>query len=293
MLRNSWRLLKDPLKPLIHLSSRNTVIVKRVYKPPLVQTHSKEPLEVPQHIIDKSVIHTDDDKYMVYEIEEKYQEQETTKVILLRNVDDYGVKGQIVNFPSLSVHRDLLLPGLAVYCTEENLAKHADIVIPEETQMNSSETARLLHNMWSKRTLSICMHTDNPWTIEPWHIKASLRKLKTWCKTEDIEIPGGQISGPNLSLENKEFVAILTVNKFEKIRLRCRIHHLATTPDKKIDLPSWTFRAAEPVWEHERQTLLDMNRVPPSWTQKHNKDLADEVDKYAQWKLDRQERLGM
>ena len=34
--------------------------------------------QVPRHIIDKSVVHTDDDKYMVYDIEEKSQVERIT-----------------------------------------------------------------------------------------------------------------------------------------------------------------------------------------------------------------------
>ena len=41
-----------------------------------------------------------------------------------------------------------------------------------------------------------------------------------WVKEDQIEIPGekfGSIEGPDLSLENKEFVAILNINNLEKV----------------------------------------------------------------------------
>ena len=41
-----------------------------------------------------------------------------------------------------------------------------------------------------------------------------------WVKEDQIEIPGekfGSIKGPDLSLENKEFVAILNINNLEKV----------------------------------------------------------------------------
>jgi len=277
----------------VQTSTRNTVIVKRVHKPPIVEIPGWQPHEVPRHKIDKSVIHTEDDKYMVYDIEEKFPVEHTVKVILLRAVDDYGVKGQIVTFPALAVQRDLLLPGYAVYHNEENLAKYADIIIPEETQMNSSESARLLTIFWSKRVLDVCMNMDNPWTIEKWHIKASLRKHRTWVASDDcIEIPGGPISGPDLSLENKEFISILRINNFERVKVRCRIHHLAVEPDRQIHLESWYIRQAEPVHEHERQELLDMNKQPPSYRIRTNKRLAKDLEVYTQWKKDREARLN-
>ena len=36
-------------------------------------------------------------------------------------------------------------------------------------------------------------------------------------KSEDIEIPGGKIEGPDMNLENKEFVSIVTLNNQEKV----------------------------------------------------------------------------
>lgn len=288
----SGELMVSRLRPVIQTFTRNTVIVKRVHKPPLVKIHNRDPFEVPRHVIDKSVIHTDDDKYMLYDVEENFQKEHNVKVILLRNVDDYGVKGQIVEFPALAVQRDLVLPGFAVYHNQDNLEKYKEIVIPEETPMNSSESARLLASMWSKRVLDVCMNMDNPWTIQPWHIKASLRKHRTWVEEKNIEIPGGEINGPDMDLQNKEFIAILTVNNFEKIQIRCRIHHLATSPDRAITQESWYFRQAEPVWEAERQQLLDMNRQPPSYRIETNKKLKEELEKYKIWKTTREERIN-
>lgn len=43
------------------------------------------------------------------------------------------------------------------------------------------------------------------------------RKHRIWCHHDHIDIPGGIIEGPNLELENKEFIAVLTVNNKEKV----------------------------------------------------------------------------
>ena len=43
------------------------------------------------------------------------------------------------------------------------------------------------------------------------------RKHRIWCHHDQIDIPGGIIEGPNLELENKEFIAVLTVNNKEKV----------------------------------------------------------------------------
>jgi hypothetical protein len=39
-----------------------------------------DPLETPAHIVNKSVVHTEDDKYMIYEIEELTQEDHKVPV---------------------------------------------------------------------------------------------------------------------------------------------------------------------------------------------------------------------
>ena len=117
--------------------------------------------------------------------------------------------------------------------------RHKDIILPEDSIINSSATARDFIAFFSKRVFDICLSSSTPWTLEKWHIKASLRQVdfntpcsykiwllwlsrkhKVWVKEDQIEIPGekfGSIEGPDLSLENKEFVAILNINNLEKV----------------------------------------------------------------------------
>jgi len=291
----SWsRKLATRLAPteVLKISSRNTVIVKRVHKPPLVKWNNGTGQPVPQSIIDKSVINTDDCKYMVYEAEELQQPEKLVKLILLRNVDDYGVTGQIIEEKSRIANRDLLLPGFAVYHNEENLHKFADIVIPEDTKMISTATANRVIKKWSKRVLDICLNMHNEWTIEPWHIKAAFRKSKVWISEDKIEMPGGIISGPNLDLENKEFIAIITINNHDKVKVRCRIHHISKLAHEKIELKAWYFHPAEPVWEHERQELIDMNRQKPSRKLRENSKMKSLNEQYQHWKIEREERIS-
>jgi len=266
---------------------RTTVIVKRINKPPL-QTGSW----VTQKHLDESVVDADDYKYTVYKVEETKQEEHEVKLILKRTVDDYGKKGQIVNVPYRKAHKHLLLPGFAVYHSDENLEKYRDIIIPEDVEHHSTETARLMINFWSKRVLDVVMNMDVPWTIEKWHIKASLRKHRLWVSEDRIEIPGGQICGPDMELQNKEFIAILTVSPLEKLKIRCRLHHYTDDPDRSLNKGHWYHNMAEPVWEAERQELLDMNKAPPSEKQKIMKELQPDLEKFTQWKQEREGRLA-
>jgi len=271
------------------IQSRNTVIVKRVHKPPLIKIPGVTPLETPQRIIDNSVVHSDDDRWMLYEVDEKFQPHHKIKLILLRNVDDYGRKGQIVDVYFHEAYKYLLLPKFAVYHSEENVEAYKDIIIPEGVNVYSSETARAFINYFSKRVFDVCMNIEVSWTIEPWHIKASLRKHKIWVKSEDILIPGGKIEGPDMTLENKEFISILTINNKEKMKLRCRIHHIG---EGEVEEKGWYIKQAEPVWEEERQELLDMNRAPPGKKLKEKKELKEDIDAYNVWKYEREQRLA-
>jgi len=271
------------------IPSRNTVIVKRVHKPPLIKIPGATPLETPQRIIDSSVVDSDDDRWMLYEVEEKFQPHHKVKLILLRNVDDYGKKGQIVDVYFHLAYKHLLLPKFAVYHSKENVETYKDIIIPEGVNVYSSETAMAFINYYSKRVFDICMNMDVSWAIQPWHIKASLRKHKIWVKTEDILIPGGKIEGPDMTLENKEFISILTINNQEKLKLRCRIHHIG---EGAVQEKGWYLKQAEPVWEAERQELLDMNRAPPGKKLKEKKEFKADIEAYNSWKFEREQRLA-
>ena len=87
--------------------TRTTITVKRVHKPPLI---GDVPLKTPQKQLDEAVRHTDDDKWMIYEVVEKSQHHHNVKLILLRNVDDYGRKGQVIEAEFSNAHKHLLLP---------------------------------------------------------------------------------------------------------------------------------------------------------------------------------------
>ena len=242
-----------------------------------------------QKELDEAVAHTDDDKWMLYEVVEKAQRHHDVKLILLRNVDDYGKKGQVVEAEFGNAHRHLLLPGFAVYHTEENCQKYKNILIPEGEGEFSSPQVKDFYNFFCKRVFDICMNIENSWTIEPWHIKATLRKHKVWVQEKDIELPGGKIEGPNMDLENKEFIAVVTINNKEKLKVRCRIHHIG---EGEVENRGWYLQQAEPVWETERQELLDMNKAPPNKNLRSMKEFKKDIEIYDKWRNEREERLA-
>lgn len=114
--------------------SQNAKVFKRVYQPPRL------PENATQEDINQSVF-TDDFQYMKYRIvEENDVEPGLVKVLLLKSSEEYGRRGRVTSINARAARQDLLLPGLAVYASPENLEKYKDIVLPEDSVQYSSET---------------------------------------------------------------------------------------------------------------------------------------------------------
>lgn len=56
------------------------------------------------------------------------------------------------------------------------------------------------------------MNKEMPWTVEPWHVRASFRKAGVHVPDEAIQLPDKPITGPNLDLEAKQFFVTVTVS---------------------------------------------------------------------------------
>lgn len=179
--------------------------------------------------------------------------QKKVEVILKTFVEGVGSKGDVILAKSNFAYNKLLLPGLAVYKTEENIAKYAPKDEGKSEVEHSSPFAqrvssqfyffiRILNyvlafqtvNMLERLNLSVVMNKDHPWVIEPWHIKASLRKAGYICQEECITIPKEPIEGPDMNKEGKEFYCTVTINNLEKARVKCRIHHWSTEPSDRL-----------------------------------------------------------
>lgn len=97
------------------------------------------------------------------------------------------------------------------------------------------------------------MNKDQPWVLEPWHIRASLRKAGCYIlKDSSIELPEEKITGPDLAKQNKQFMVTVTINNLEKTRIRCRIHHWSTDPTDRLPY----------VFEHYKQPAEPMFARP-------------------------------
>lgn len=153
-------------------------------------------------------------------------------VILTDYVDGLGYKGDLVTVRPNMAYNKLLLTGLAVYDTPENRVKYnTEARLAEERQ--SPFIVRTV-NVFGRRLVAVCMNKFTPWVVEPWHIRVSMRKAGLYILDDSqIELPKTPITGPDPAKENKEFFINVTINKTEKARVRCRLHHVCLDPKKR------------------------------------------------------------
>lgn len=201
------------------LPSRTTFILKRKY--PLNLTRS-----------DSIRIRRLKPKNKVYELVEDTETRPQGKinVILKTYVKGIGQQGDIVNVNKSVAYNELLLPGLADYVTPENITywSSAKKETVQETIYSSPFVEMTINYLKNRSGISIVMNKETKWTIQPWHIRVSFRKAGVHLNENCIEMPPYKIEGPNLDLENKYFFVTVTINKKEKLKVKCIIHHWST-----------------------------------------------------------------
>lgn len=202
--------------------SQTTFVLKRRYEPHLHKTNTQPKKYRAKHFI--------------YDLVEDtlVKKRENIEVVLTQFVEGVGDKGDIVSMKAHFVYNQLLLPGFAVYKTEENVAKYAKTEDEKNTVVHSSPYAQRTVNMLESLIVPVSMNKENAWVIEAWHVRASLRKMGYHCKDECITMPDQKIEGPDLMKEGKEFLVTITINNLEKANVRCRVHHWSTEPSERL-----------------------------------------------------------
>ena len=57
----------------------------------------------------------------------------------------------------------------------------------------------------------VSMNKNQPWVIEPWHIRVAFRKAGVIVPEETIIMPPEPITGPDYDLQDKEFAVTIKV----------------------------------------------------------------------------------
>lgn len=182
------------------------------------------------------------------------------KVILTDYVDGMGYKGDLITARPNTAYNKLLLTGLAVYDTPENRQKY-NTEVRLKIERQSPFIARTI-NVFGLRKISICMNKFIPWIVEPWHIRVSMRKAGLYVMDDSqIELPKTPITGPDAAKEGKDFFVTVTINKTDKVRVPCQLHHVCL--DAKLRdpfVPEWWKRPTELLFpDEEGQKPIEKN----------------------------------
>jgi len=227
--------------------TRNTYIVKRKWEPPLSKLEGKTRKLQSRHYI--------------YELVEEtsWNKQNDLTLIMTDDVEGIGSKGQVVNVRPYIGRHLLLAANKAIYASPENMTKLKEDMakgIVRSAPKNSSPWAPKTARELSTFILQVYMNMEEPWTLEPWHLRVAFRTANFVVPDEAITMPIHPISGPDANVENKEFLIKVTINSREEAHVRCRIHHWTDDPDKAFPLPSdhWKY-SAEPLFPEEANLL--------------------------------------
>ena len=232
-LRTQSTMLLSNQMDLLTQQTRNTFILKRRYP---VRLHRKNQKPPPMKA-----------KFFVYDLVENTitKKQKPVDLVLLDTVKHVGTKGQKVTVGPFKAYESLLLPKLAVYATPENIKEYIidDNEAKKDLNIQSSEFVDKTLSELSEHYLSVQMSAYTPWTIEKWHLRASFRKEGIIVPEDAMTIPEKAISGPDLSIENKEFYVTVKINNYEEVKVRCKIHHWPSDVNDQADtqgeVPFW------------------------------------------------------
>ncbi|XP_053678496.1 39S ribosomal protein L9, mitochondrial [Anopheles nili] len=255
MLGNVVKMLRStslcPSQTVLLQSTRNTFVLKRRTPPNLYKKNQKPGKLRGRHYVYDLI----EDTTVI--------KKPNLEVVLTTFVEGIGSKGEVVSLKPNIAYNKLLLPGLAVYKTPENVAKYAMEKDEKEAEVHSSAYAQRTVNKLQSMVLAVVMNKDHPWVIEPWHIKVSLRKAGYYVPESAITLPKTPITGPDLLKQNKEFVCTVTINNLEKASVRCRIHHWSTIPSERLPY-------VVDHWKMDAEPLFGDGGVSESGSTTHN-----------------------
>ncbi|XP_071441130.1 large ribosomal subunit protein bL9m [Hetaerina americana] len=203
-------------------------------------------------------------RHFVYELVEDttLRKHEKVDILLTTYVEGLGNRGEVVSVKPTFSYNNLLLPGLGVYPTPENIEKYTLDAQPESK--HSSPYAERTVKFLSRLILSVVMNKEMPWTLEPWHISMSFRKAGLSVPEQAITMPRYPIKGPDLSLQNKEFLVKVTINSLETAFVRCRIHHHGTTQASRLPhVQQYWRQPAEPLFPEDAEIIQSLPPLPP------------------------------
>jgi len=256
-LSTAWRRLSFPsIKSVTSFQQvRTTYVVERRYPARLTKPQKQASLR---------------QRHYIYETLEdnNTRPQRLFPVLLRKYVEDVGQPGEIVTLKEQTA-RFLIMTQKAAYSSKENLDRFGHDQSKQKSY--SSKYAATTINVLTKFVLNISMNKENPWTLEPWHIRSAFRKAGVCVPESAITMPESVVSGPDLAIEGKEFYIIVTINHQEKVTVRCRIHHWATNLRDKVPRvrDHWKF-PVEPIFADDKDIVKELPEIVPPVFEEHD-----------------------
>jgi len=256
-LSAAWRRLSFPnISSLTNLQQiRTTYVVERRFPAPLTKPQKQASLRAKHYVYD-----TVEDN--------NCRPQRLIPVLLRKYVEDVGQPGEIVTVKEQTA-RLMIMMNKAAYPSKENLERFGHDQAKQKTY--SSKYAATTINELTKFVLNVSMNKENPWTLEPWHIRSAFRKAGVCVPESAIVMPEAVISGPDLAIEGKEFYITVTINNLEKVTVRCRIHHWATNLRDKVPRvrDHWKF-PVEPIFVDDKEIMKKLPEMVPPVFDEHD-----------------------
>lgn len=272
------RLLKvEALAPLTS-QTRSAIIVRRKYKQPVMPAHWTQ-----EQINERMSRNEHATKYYVDEFQ---QPEEEVKLILTETTHGFGDRGQVTTLPGWFARKNLLLAGLAVYATDDNVKAFGDDLIPEEELRKSTPSAQAAAWQLGALTVAVRLHRTSPWTMQPWHVSAALRHQEWVVPPAAIQIPGEPIHGPEPHMHQKEFYVIVTLNGTETTRVRCNLYLFSDDAHENEKSPGWQHQFREPLRETDRAVLDEIPRKFGNRA-KEMKHMQEHLQQYKAWRKSR------
>lgn len=203
-------------------------------------------------------------RHFIYDLVEDtdVKKKKPIDVILTCYVEGIGDRGDRVTMPPLRAYNRLLLPGLGVYATPENIVKYdSENEDRAKTKYSSPYVPRTV-DILKNYLLNITMSYENPWKLEKYHVRSALRKAGIFLTDDCLTLPERDIIGPNVEYENKEFYITITINKREQVKVRCRIHHWSNSVTAKIPVVKDFYKKKSEAIFPEDQAVLDEMPIP-------------------------------
>ncbi|XP_046734404.1 39S ribosomal protein L9, mitochondrial [Diprion similis] len=220
--------------------TRNTFILKRRTPPGLAKKNGPAKVLRGRHFVYDLIEDTNTRK------------KPDLQLILTSYVEGLGDKGDLVTIPRNKAYNKLLLPGLASYATPENIDSIKATADDQDRKYSSPYVERLI-KVFSTRIVPVLMSNTNAWVLEKWHIRTWLRRSGFHLQDESITLPDKPISGPNPSIEGKDFYITVTINKKEQVKVKCRLYQI---DKKKFTVPDEYYKdTAEPIFPEDKAIL--------------------------------------